>query len=106
MRCYGTVAKGSRAFPFATVRGNDFFGLGVALTFFFQTPKSISWSPSPDGKRFLFLVAETQNAEPFTVVLNGRAAPQRWFIGSKDVDGAGGEQRDNRERNERLRHDG
>jgi Tol biopolymer transport system component len=28
------------------------------------------WAPSPDGKRFLFLVAETQGAAPFTVVLN------------------------------------
>jgi Tol biopolymer transport system component len=28
------------------------------------------WAPSPDGKRFLFLVPETQGAAPFTVVLN------------------------------------
>ena len=42
-------------------------------TFLFQTPKSTSWSPSPDGKRFLFLVPETQDAEPFTVVLNWKA---------------------------------
>ena len=32
------------------------------------------WAPSPDGKRFLFLVPETQREAPFTVVLNWQAA--------------------------------
>ena len=31
------------------------------------------WAPSPDGKRFLFLVPEKQEAAPFTVVLNWQA---------------------------------
>lgn len=31
------------------------------------------WAPSPDGKRFLFLVPEAQDTPPFTVVLNWQA---------------------------------
>jgi Tol biopolymer transport system component len=31
------------------------------------------WSPSPDGKRFLFLVPEKQEAAPLTVLLNWQA---------------------------------
>jgi hypothetical protein len=31
------------------------------------------WAPSPDGKRFLFLVPENQEVAPFTVVLNWQA---------------------------------
>ncbi len=31
------------------------------------------WAPSPDGKRFLFLVPETRDAVPLTVVLNWQA---------------------------------
>ncbi|MGO9012446.1 MAG: protein kinase domain-containing protein [Bryobacteraceae bacterium] len=31
------------------------------------------WQPSPDGKRFLFLVPETPHEVPFTVVLNWQA---------------------------------
>ncbi len=31
------------------------------------------WAPSPDGKRFLFLVPETQGGVPLTVVLNWQA---------------------------------
>ena len=31
------------------------------------------WEPSPDGKRFLFLVPETPGGVPFTVVLNWQA---------------------------------
>jgi len=32
------------------------------------------WAPSPDGKRFLFLVPERQGEVPFTVVLNWQSA--------------------------------
>jgi hypothetical protein len=32
------------------------------------------WAPSPDGKRFLFLVPQAQEEVPFTVVLNWQAA--------------------------------
>jgi Tol biopolymer transport system component len=46
----------------------------------FQAPPKVSsdavvaqWAPSPDGKRFLFLVPESQDAPPFTVVLNWQA---------------------------------
>jgi serine/threonine protein kinase/Tol biopolymer transport system component len=42
----------------------------------FQAPPGASgprWAPSPDGKRFLFLVPETQDAAPLTVVLNWQA---------------------------------
>jgi hypothetical protein len=42
----------------------------------FQSPPGSSdsrWSPSPDGKRFLFLVPETQGDVPFTVALNWQA---------------------------------
>jgi Tol biopolymer transport system component len=48
-----------------------------APRFLFQTPVRSSggfdrtaWAPSPDGKRFLFLVPEAQRETPFTVVLN------------------------------------
>jgi eukaryotic-like serine/threonine-protein kinase len=43
--------------------------------FVFQPPRSVpgAWSPSPDGKRFLFLVSETQEVVPFTVVLDWQA---------------------------------
>jgi len=44
-----------------------------AAKFLFQAPGS-SWSPAPDGKRFMFLVPEVQDAVPFTVVLNWQAA--------------------------------
>jgi len=46
----------------------------------FQAPKFSNgfglgpWAPSPDGKRFLFLVPQTQEQVPFTVVLNWQAA--------------------------------
>jgi Tol biopolymer transport system component len=43
----------------------------------FQTPPgdndTTRWAPSPDGTRFLFLVPETQEAAPFTIVLNWQA---------------------------------
>ena len=45
----------------------------------FQAPKISNgfglgpWAPSPDGKRFLFLVPQTQEQVPFTVVLNWQA---------------------------------
>ena len=32
------------------------------------------WAPSPDGKRFLFLVPDPQGEVPFTIVLNWQAA--------------------------------
>ena len=47
--------------------------------FLFQSPLTFDqteatfWSPSPDGKRFLFLVPEEEGAAPFTVVLNWQA---------------------------------
>jgi serine/threonine protein kinase/Tol biopolymer transport system component len=58
--------------------GSDFKpGVPRAL---FQAPPRVSgdsviaqWAPSPDGKRFLFLVPETQETPPFTVVLNWHA---------------------------------
>ena len=34
----------------------------------------IEWAPSPDGKRFLFLMPEAQGEAPFTVVLNWQSA--------------------------------
>jgi len=48
--------------------------------FLFQSPLQFDqteetfWSPSPDGKRFLFLVPEMQGQTPFTVVLNWQSA--------------------------------
>ena len=51
-----------------------------APRFLFQSPVKpatgvgfIAWAPSPDGKRFLFLVPEAQGEAPFTVVLNWQA---------------------------------
>jgi Tol biopolymer transport system component len=38
-----------------------------------QKPGMTRWAPSPDGKRFLFLVPENQEVAPFTVVLNWQA---------------------------------
>ncbi|MGA7411244.1 MAG: protein kinase [Bryobacteraceae bacterium] len=38
----------------------------------FQAPPG-AWAPSPYGTRFLFLVPETQEAAPFTIVLNWQA---------------------------------
>jgi eukaryotic-like serine/threonine-protein kinase len=38
-----------------------------------QKPGMTRWSPSPDGKRFLFLVPEKQDAAPLTVLLNWQA---------------------------------
>jgi eukaryotic-like serine/threonine-protein kinase len=55
------------------------FQAGVP-SFLFQAPPRgpdsqglTQWAPSPDGKRFLFLVPETQGGVPFTVVLNWQA---------------------------------
>jgi hypothetical protein len=42
-----------------------------------RIPSTVSvtqWGPSADGKRFLFLVPETQDPAPFTVVLNWQSA--------------------------------
>ena len=47
------------------------FQAGVP-TRLFQAP-GISYSPSPDGKRFLFLVPQAQEEMPLTVVLNWQA---------------------------------
>jgi Tol biopolymer transport system component len=41
-----------------------------------RVPKNLGlpdWESSPDGKRFLFLVPETQGESPFTIVLNWQA---------------------------------
>jgi len=38
-----------------------------------QKPGMTRWAPSPDGKRFLFLVPEVREAAPLTVVLNWQA---------------------------------
>ncbi len=62
--------------------GPDFkAGVSKAL---FQAPQRVSgdsvaaqWAPSPDGKRFLFLVPQAQDAPPFTVVLNWQAGLKR-----------------------------
>ena len=51
------------------------FEAGVPKTLFQALPRGdfAAWAPSPDGKRFLFLVPETQEAAPLTVVLNWQA---------------------------------
>jgi dipeptidyl aminopeptidase/acylaminoacyl peptidase len=49
------------------------FQAGVPSALFHSPPMS-RWAPSPDGKRFLFLVPETRGQAPFTVVLNWQAA--------------------------------
>ncbi len=51
------------------------FEAGVPKTLFQALPRGdfATWAPSPDGKRFLFLVPETQEAAPLTVVLNWQA---------------------------------
>jgi Tol biopolymer transport system component len=55
--------------------GSDFQG-GVPKALF-QAPPGASgvtrWAPSPDGKRFLFLVHKGQEGAPLTVVLNWQA---------------------------------
>jgi serine/threonine protein kinase/Tol biopolymer transport system component len=56
----------------ATVSTRPMFQAGVPRLLF-QPPSGsadVRWSPSPDGKRFLFLVPETQGTAPFTVILN------------------------------------
>jgi Tol biopolymer transport system component len=59
-----------------SVTTNPAFQAGVPR-FLFQSPTPtsgrfgrIAWAPSPDGKRFLFLVPEALGEPPFTVVLN------------------------------------
>jgi hypothetical protein len=55
------------------------FEAGVPKVLFQAPPgangstRSTRWAPSPDGTRFLFLVPETQEGVPFTVVLNWQA---------------------------------
>jgi serine/threonine protein kinase len=51
------------------------FHAGVPKALFQAPPKGFDgqWATSLDGKRFLFLVPETQGQEPFTVVLNWQA---------------------------------
>jgi Tol biopolymer transport system component len=56
----------------ASVSTRPVFQAGVP-SLLFQTRSGSAdahWAPSPDGRRFLFLVPETQGAAPFTVVLN------------------------------------
>jgi hypothetical protein len=54
-----------------------------APNFLFQAPPPGAsflwdqWAPSPDGKRFLFVAAQSQGQAPFTVVLNWQAALKR-----------------------------
>jgi Tol biopolymer transport system component len=67
-----------RLMAVSVTAGSDFkAGVPKAL---FQAPPRVSadaivaqWAPSPDGKRFLFLVPEAQETPPFTVVLNWQA---------------------------------
>jgi Tol biopolymer transport system component len=56
----------------ATVSTRPVFQAGVPRLLFQTRSGSADahWTPSADGKRFLFLVPETQGAAPFTVVLN------------------------------------
>ena len=55
------------------------FQVGVPKFLFQAPPRNpdefglTQWGPSPDGKRFLFLVPETQGEVPFTVVQNWQA---------------------------------
>ncbi len=60
------------------VTAGSVFRASVPKTLFQAPPRSPSvmtqWAPSPDGKRFLFLVPQAQEEVPFTVVLNWQAA--------------------------------
>ena len=62
-----------------TVATRPVFQAGVPKVLFQTPPGSVNlvnrpqWSPSPDGKRFLFMVPDTQGEAPFTVVLNWQA---------------------------------
>ena len=40
----------------------------------FAAPRTADWAPSPDGKRFLFLVPQQHQDTPLTVVLNWQAS--------------------------------
>jgi Tol biopolymer transport system component len=55
------------------------FEAGVPKTLFQALPRGdfAAWAPSPDGKRFLFQIPETQEAAPFTVVLNWQAGMKK-----------------------------
>jgi hypothetical protein len=44
-----------------------------APTELFPAPHTFNWAPSPDGKRFLFLVPQQRQDTPLTVVLNWQA---------------------------------
>ena len=63
----------------ATISAGSAFQAGVPKFLFRAPPKGAQkpgmtrWAPSPDGKRFLFLVPEKQEAAPLTVVLNWQA---------------------------------
>jgi Tol biopolymer transport system component len=52
--------------------GSD-FQAGVPRVLFQTPPRALGWAPSPDGKRFLFLVLETHEGVPLTVALNWQA---------------------------------
>jgi hypothetical protein len=65
-----------------SISAGSTFRAGVP-TVLFRTPQRAAqpghpgmrwWSPSPDGKRFLFLVPEGSQESPITVVLNWQAA--------------------------------
>src|ERR1700722_3849089 len=51
------------------------FQAGIPKALFRALPRGdfAAWAPSPDGKRFLFLAPEPQDAAPLTVVLNWQA---------------------------------
>jgi hypothetical protein len=55
----------------ATLSAGSALQAGVPKVLF-QAPPG-AWAPSPYGTRFLFLVPETQEAAPFTIVLNWQA---------------------------------
>jgi hypothetical protein len=62
-----------------TISAGSGFEAGVPKVLFRASPGMAQkrgttwWTPSPDGKRFLFLVRETQAPELFTVVFNWQA---------------------------------
>jgi Tol biopolymer transport system component len=60
-----------------TISAGSGFQAGVPEPLFQAPPRAshgrTTWAPSPDGKRFLFLVPEKQEAAPLTVVLNWQA---------------------------------
>jgi serine/threonine protein kinase len=56
-----------------TLKAGSVLQASVPRVLFQAPPRVPGWAPSPDGKRFLFLVPEAQEGAPFTVVLNWQA---------------------------------